>query len=359
MKVLLTISMFVVIVGILLVPPAPYAGASDAIIPIYLDGQRIEMDESPIIVNDRVFLPMRVLFELFDLEVNWDSEYRTIESEIGFWRLRIQVGSGRVERAYYWDGDVLWFDRSPSMLDQVPLIVNGRTYVPMFFLASELDYHIEWDSTNRSVNINRPFVFRDGRWWNNNHWGSEATLTPLVSPWGSVSEIDDIIFAGSNIPDGPAVLRKLDLNGNARIVAMGRGGFRDVQVQGDYAFIQNFSISSSFRSEITRVRLDRPFYRTRMGQENFSYGMYITAYEVDEFLLLQMARDQRDFVITDDGVKVIGFDVSVFSWGEMSRDDRYGLERFKESYGYYLLPFDGSPHILIERQLVPIYDYLR
>ena len=45
---------------------------------IFKDGTRIENDTSSLIVNDRTYLPIRVVLEAFGAEVTWNSETNTV-----------------------------------------------------------------------------------------------------------------------------------------------------------------------------------------------------------------------------------------------------------------------------------------
>ena len=44
---------------------------ADEEIKLYIDGDRIETDVAPEIVNDRTLIPVRCFFEKFDAEVIW------------------------------------------------------------------------------------------------------------------------------------------------------------------------------------------------------------------------------------------------------------------------------------------------
>jgi len=73
-----------------IINPAPANANSN--IEIYLDDQKIDIVESPIIINGRVPRPMRTLFDMFYLDVHWDHEEMTVEATVGDRKIRIQIG---------------------------------------------------------------------------------------------------------------------------------------------------------------------------------------------------------------------------------------------------------------------------
>ena len=50
-------------------------------IKVTYDGQTIEFDTEPEVINDRVMVPMRAIFEAFGAKVKWDGESKTITSK--------------------------------------------------------------------------------------------------------------------------------------------------------------------------------------------------------------------------------------------------------------------------------------
>ena len=336
--------------GMLILYVTPAAAGND--IEIYLDGERVEIADRPIISDGRVLLPMRTLFEMFGFEVHWFPDDRTIESAVGFWKLRLQIDSYYFYRAFYRYSEVEW--QRSTMLDHAPVIINGRAYVPLRFIAWELNYDITWDPGTRSVSISRPFVFRDGTWGiMMGQESGELSFTSLDElDWGGW-RIGDLIFASTIIPDGNLVTYMLDKDGNSRRIHAARYGARSIHVEGDYAYVISNPWVWLTPSQILRVRLDNPFYRTIMGDETYSFGMYISIKEFEDSLWIWP--EGSGLQIFEDGIVVIGFDASmVIEHGFFGENRHEALELLRESYGYYLIPFDGGPHRFIESMPIEI-----
>ena len=52
----------------------PAVSAAETKISLYIDGERMETDVDPIIVNDRTLIPVRCFFEKFNADVRWVAE---------------------------------------------------------------------------------------------------------------------------------------------------------------------------------------------------------------------------------------------------------------------------------------------
>ncbi len=105
------------------------------------------IDESgevfPCIINDRTHLPLRSIAEEFGAEVTWINEngglifvkYKNTE-------ITMQIGS-----------DMISVNGEIKNMDSAPLIINGRTYLPIRHVAQELGWSILWDSANSIITL--------------------------------------------------------------------------------------------------------------------------------------------------------------------------------------------------------------
>lgn len=64
--------LFILIIGLLFVS-LTYAGNQ---VTVRLDGELIEFDVQPLIVDGRTLVPLRAIFEAFDMSVEWDEDLR-------------------------------------------------------------------------------------------------------------------------------------------------------------------------------------------------------------------------------------------------------------------------------------------
>ena len=107
---------------------------------VLLNGQNMILSPSPIIRNDRTYLPMRSLFETLGASVEWNGEDRTVTA----------TKDGK-EVLFTIDSPVLSVNGSPVTLDAAPFIANDRTMIPLRAAAEGLGLSVSWDGNERCV----------------------------------------------------------------------------------------------------------------------------------------------------------------------------------------------------------------
>lgn len=118
--------------------------ASDKI-SVKVNGQKLSFDQPPAMVDNRVLVPLRGIFEALGAKVEWDSKTQVIDAykdgEIIF---RIAIG---------WNGAYIGPNQQEIRLDVPPQIINGRTMVPGRFVAETLGAEVNWDGVSKTVSI--------------------------------------------------------------------------------------------------------------------------------------------------------------------------------------------------------------
>lgn len=113
-------------------------------IKLLLDGKELKTDVPPIIVDDRVLVPARVVFESMDAEVDWIAEERRV------------VISGAVKIELIIDQKEATVDGESRTLDVPATIIDDRTLVPVRFVSESLSCDVDWIPETRTVSISRP-----------------------------------------------------------------------------------------------------------------------------------------------------------------------------------------------------------
>ncbi len=122
--------------------PKP-AGIVGQGIQILVDKVPIVLDVSPFLdANDRLLVPLRAIAEALGAEVNWDSLARTIEIAKAGLDLHLTIGS----RDAFLNGE-------QRLMDTTAVIKNGRTMVPVRFVAEFLGETVHWDPVLKRVDI--------------------------------------------------------------------------------------------------------------------------------------------------------------------------------------------------------------
>ena len=100
----------------------------------------------PQIINARTMVPMRKIFEVFGAEVAWDGETREVTATTASKTLKLQIDNTLATVTT--DGNT-----EEITLDSAPVILDGRTLVPVRFIAESLELKVGWDAESRTVII--------------------------------------------------------------------------------------------------------------------------------------------------------------------------------------------------------------
>ena len=97
---------------------------ADTGIKVVINGKTVAFDVPPQNINDRVLVPLRAIFEEVGAEVFWDSATETVTAIRGNTVVNLTIGDNRPTV----NGNVV-------AIDQPGIIVDGRTLVPLRFVA--------------------------------------------------------------------------------------------------------------------------------------------------------------------------------------------------------------------------------
>lgn len=100
----------------------------------------------PQIIHSRTMVPMRKIFEVFGAEVLWNGETREVTAKTENKTLKLQIDNTLATVTT--DGNT-----EEITLDSAPVILDGRTLVPVRFIAESLNLKVGWDAESRTVII--------------------------------------------------------------------------------------------------------------------------------------------------------------------------------------------------------------
>ena len=96
----------------------------------------LDFDVLPYIENGRTFIPIRAVSENLDAFVTWNEETETVKIFADDYVLKLVVGS-----------DVAYKDSEEVKLDAPVRVVDGRTMVPLRFVAEAFGAEVSWDDS--------------------------------------------------------------------------------------------------------------------------------------------------------------------------------------------------------------------
>ncbi|RAU91046.1 stalk domain-containing protein [Paenibacillus sp. YN15] len=111
-----------------------------------VNGVEKEIDEgngtTPLLYNGRTILPIRALIEELGGTLEWQNQEQ---------KITIHLNSSTV---------ILWVDKPTALvngveqtLDVAPIILNGRTMIPLRFVGESLGLHLDWDGAEQKITL--------------------------------------------------------------------------------------------------------------------------------------------------------------------------------------------------------------
>jgi|GEM_PF-620680 len=174
--------------------PAAQAATLPAV-RIFVDGRELASDVEPVIVSDRVLIPMRTVFEALGAKVEWDPALRQVIATRGGTLLALTIDSPEAQ-----------VNGLPQHLDVPPLIIQGRTMVPLRFAAEALDATVQWAPLTRSVWV----------------WSQQAETTPATDAFRQLlTDLHWIVY--SPVPPSPGSDAASQVDAIRRDLALLRG----------------------------------------------------------------------------------------------------------------------------------------
>ena len=121
-------------------------------ISVEISNNKVLFDQEPIIFNDRTMVPMRKIFESLGATVSWDDSTKTATGTRGDRAVKVSVGQKTMN-----------INNKTVVLDTAPIVLSGRTLVPVRAVAEGLGCTVDWKGNYNLVSIT-PKVFSWSGW---------------------------------------------------------------------------------------------------------------------------------------------------------------------------------------------------
>ncbi|WP_010243509.1 stalk domain-containing protein [Acetivibrio cellulolyticus] len=143
MKRIIFVFLLTVLVLCNILPVSVLSSNNNGSILVLVDGKSVNFDVEPMIINGRVIVPLRAIFEALGADVEWDDKTKTVIATQEAKVISLKVGS-----------TTAYINNESMELDVPAVVYNGRTLVPVRFISESFGYDVEWKDSSRTVTIN-------------------------------------------------------------------------------------------------------------------------------------------------------------------------------------------------------------
>jgi hypothetical protein len=107
-----------------------------------VDGVDVTLDAAPVIISGRTLVPLRAIIEGLGGTVTWFAETRSVEVLLNGRDLKLQIGNRTAI-----------VDSAAVTMDVPAAIMNGRTVLPVRFVAENLGAQVDWEQLTRKITV--------------------------------------------------------------------------------------------------------------------------------------------------------------------------------------------------------------
>ena len=104
---------------------------------VNVDNEAVIYDTAPVIRNDRTLVPIRIVTETLGGKVDWNGVTKEVTLHIDGKEIKMTVG------------------KTLEKYGVAPVIIDGRTFVPVRLVADELGATVAWDDATKTVTITK------------------------------------------------------------------------------------------------------------------------------------------------------------------------------------------------------------
>jgi len=113
------------------------------VVKIRLNGEILAFnDQQPIVIDDRILVPARGVFEKMGMDVSWDEQNQ-----------QVTIKKGKLEISIVIDEKVLTVGNKKIMMDVPAKLLNGRTMIPLRAVSEATMAKVEWNEAENTAII--------------------------------------------------------------------------------------------------------------------------------------------------------------------------------------------------------------
>jgi len=147
-------------------------------IKVTINGEEKAFDVTPVIINDRTLVPMRGIFEELGATVEWDGVTQSVIATVGSSKIILQIGKV-----------VAMVNGQYVTIDAPARLIEGRTMVPVRFIAETLGCEVNWEDATRTVVIKGEVSAPSNPAGDDSAGGSTGTSAPVDDGWADIAVV--------------------------------------------------------------------------------------------------------------------------------------------------------------------------
>ncbi len=246
-KTIKTLLIWVLFIGIVMGSPKVTNAAGD--IKVLLEGQELKFDVPPQIIEGRTLLPLRAIFEALGLEVGWDDATRRITG--------IAEGKEIILKLDSKDAKVNGVDK---ILDVPAKAINGRTLVPVRFIAESLDMNVVWNQESKTVKISKDDIIE----WKYEGYEGAYPHKEYERKYVNGVKSEETRYNGNNHEFGPETRVLSEKNNHIKI-----------------SFERDNNLILDYKDEI-KSKFEHSYYSAEAKLSNLYYNVETKKFRIDE-----------------------------------------------------------------------------
>lgn len=120
---------------------------------IVIDGEELNLDVAPQIIDGRVMVPIRGVLENLGALVKWDDETQTVSARKNSKTVSLEIGSNDVTLDKSETNDDGSAKTETIQTDVAAQLVSDRTLVPLRVISEAMGYSVDWNDETYAVSI--------------------------------------------------------------------------------------------------------------------------------------------------------------------------------------------------------------
>ncbi len=138
-------ALYLALIVVMAIALVPQIAPAQQAIRVYVDGRPVNFDVPPQMIQGRVLVPLRGVFEQLGATVDYDARTQHIVAVRQSQTVELTIGSRQAH-----------VNTVPKLLDVPAFTINGRTMVPLRFVSEALGAAVQWIDASRTILIASP-----------------------------------------------------------------------------------------------------------------------------------------------------------------------------------------------------------